>query len=123
MDQVPMALRPATDDDWTAMFGIPVPAEWFGLCLSRPWLIEGLGAIFLGQDGRWWIMFQRCPGVAKVKTAHAAAKRLLAMADGRGLKVHGFADPRISGAEMWMERLGFARTDEDIGGLKVWVRK
>ena len=114
-------LRVATDDDWHAWTGKPAPGQWFGLVDATPHLIEGLGAIYADIEGRWWITFERCPGVGKVKTAHAAAKQLLGMARERGLAVHAIADNRISGAEKWIERLGFARTDETRGGLAVWV--
>lgn len=115
-----MALRPATADDWAAMFGMQEPADWFGLVEARPHLVEGLGCIYRDASGRWWISFKRCPGVGKTKTAHASAKRLLDMARERGITVHGIADPEIDGGEKWLERLGFRRTDDELGGLRVW---
>lgn len=115
-------LATATADDYVAMTGMPEPAEWFGLASRRPWLVEGIGVVYRAADGRWWLSFQRAPGVHKVKTAHAAAKRLLAEADGRGLVLHALADPRIDGAEAWIERLGFRRSGEKMEGLDVWTR-
>lgn len=115
-----MALRPATADDWAAMTGLPAPGEWFGYVEGRAHLIEGLGAIYLAGDGRWWITFQRCPGVGKVKTAHAGAKRLLAESQERGVTVHALAQPGMPGADMWLERLGFAMTGQELEGVAVW---
>lgn len=115
-------LRPATDADYEAMFGRPAPADWFGLVSAKPHLIEGIGLVFRCAEDRWWLSFVRCPGVGKVKTAHGAAKQLLAMADARGVTVNALADPDIAGAETWIERLGFRRSDETKGGLAVWTR-
>jgi hypothetical protein len=115
-----MALRPARDDDWHAMAGSQAPGNWFGLVEARPHFIEGMGCIYLARDGRWWIAFWRSAGVGKIKTAHAGARRLLADAKDRGLDVHAIADPAIPGAELWLERLRFIRTDETQGGLTVW---
>lgn len=118
-----MAIRPADDDDWAAMTGYQAPAEWFGFVeQEKSWLIDGMGTIYKGLDGRWWITFQRTPGVRKLKTAQAAAKRLLAEAESRGITVNGMPDPKICGSTVWMERLGFRRTDENIGGIDVWTR-
>lgn len=105
------------------MHGTPAPANWFGLVDARPYLIEGIGAIYQGVDGHWWITFQRCPGVGKVLSAHKAAKQLLGLARERGLAVHALAEPGIAGAEMWLSRLGFERTHETRQGHPVWVRK
>lgn len=116
-----MALRQANDDDWKAVFAMPVPAAWFGLALDRnAWVIEGLGAIYRGGDDRWWISFQRCLGLVKTKTAHAAAKQLLAMAADLEITVHGISQPGIEGGDRWMAKLGFVETDETLGGLTVW---
>lgn len=115
-------LRAAAASDYEAFFGRPEPAEWFGIVEARPHLIEGIGLVFRCTEGRWWLSFERCPGVGKVKTAHRAAKHLLALADDRGVKVNALADPAITGAEMWIERLGFRRSDEVKGGLTVWTR-
>lgn len=103
--------------------GVPAPGQFFGFALDRGWLLEGVGGIYLGVDGRWWISFKRCPGVAKVKTAHACAKRLLAEAKERGITVHGMAQPGIDGATTWLKRLGFVETDENLGGLTVWQKR
>lgn len=115
-------LRPATDSDWEAVTGMPAPGDWFGLVEARPHLIEGMGAIYRATDGRWWLTFHRTAGVGKVKTAHAAARKLLAMAQERGRTIHALADPAIAGAELWIERLGFTRTDETQGGIAIWTR-
>lgn len=115
-------LRLATTADFEAFYGHPAPGDWFGLVEARPHLIEGLGLIFKCTEGRWWIAFARCPGVGKVKTAHAAAKQLLRMADERGLTVNALSDPDITGADKWVERLGFRRSDEVKGGCVVWTR-
>lgn len=117
-----MALRKATADDWIAMFGIDAPAEWFGYVEARTHLVEGLGAIYRAVDGRWWISFSRCPGVHKVKSAHAGARKLLADATERGITVHAIADPKFPGSETWIERLGFTRSAESKEGLSVWTR-
>lgn len=114
-------LRRARGEDWAAICGTPEPAEWFGYAEARPHFIDGLGCVFLGVDGRWWVLFKRAPGVRKVKTAHAAARRLFAEAKDKGIEVHGLADPEISGAAVWMARLGFEQTDETREGHPVWV--
>lgn len=113
-------LRPATDEDYEAFWGRPAPAEWFGLVEARPHLIEGFGCVFRCTEGRWWLAFQRCPGVGKVKTAHAAAKQLITRASEQGLKLYTLSDNSIHGADKWIERLGFQRTDEQKAGLTVW---
>lgn len=114
-------LRPATPDDWEAFTGRRAPGNWFGIVCAKPYLIEGLGAIYADVEGRHWITFERVPGVKKTKTAHAAAKLLLAEAKARGIKVHALADPSITGAVKWIERLGFTATDETREGHPVWV--
>ena len=117
-----MALRPATDDDWAAAFGQQPPANWFGLVADRPRLIEGIGTVAQGPDGRWWIGFQRCIVAARLKTAHAGAKTLMRMAGERDInQLFAFADPSIEGAELWLKKLGFEPTSETRGGLTVWV--
>lgn len=116
-----MALRPARDIDWVAMTGLSPPDEWFGYVEATNHLVEGIGAIYRDGEGRWWVTFQRLPFVSKVKTAHKAAKQLIAAARERGIEVRAIADPRIDGAELWIERLGFQRTDETIGGYEVWA--
>lgn len=117
-------IRLATTDDWAAFTGKADPPEWHGYVDASEWLIEGLGAVFKGDGGKWWITFVRAPGVRKTKTAHAMAKRLLKEAKDKGFwPVHGLADPRITGAEKWMQRLGFVPTDDEQWGLPVWVLK
>lgn len=115
-------LRPANDDDWKAMFGVPPPGQWFGVVRASDWLVEGIGAIYFGTDGRWWLSFKRCPGITKLKTAHSCAKRLLSIAREQGIVVHAIADPAIPGGERWLNRLGFNETEEKLGGLTVWKR-
>lgn len=117
-----MALRLATDDDWHAMFGIPAPGRWFGMVEANDWMIEGLGAIYLGTDDKWWMTFQRAPGVRKVKTAHAGAMKLLAAAREQGLEIHAIAHPEIRGAEMWLKRLGFA-PELKHGEVDIWLTR
>lgn len=116
-----MALRQAEDSDWAAMFGMQPPADWFGFVESSGWLVEGIGAVYRDTLGRWWLTFQRIPAVGKVKTAHKSAKVLLAVARERGLEVRTIPDLRIEGAELWIERLGFQKTDEQIEGQTVWL--
>ena len=116
-----MALRLATDDDWTAMFAMPAPGAWFGLVEASAWLVEGLGAVTLCEDGRWWITFARAPGIRKTKTAHTAAKKLIAMAKSENLTLFALADPAICGATLWIERLGFRRSGETREGIDVWT--
>ncbi len=115
-----MALRAARDDDWAAVTGLPAPGDWFGLVADRPGLIDGLGAIYRDTEDRWWITFQRTPGVSMVKTAHAGAKRLLTMARGRGIAVNALAQPGIDGADRWLARLGFEATQETKEGHTIW---
>lgn len=104
------------------MAGRAPPPSWWGYVEARPHFIEGFGAIYQAADGRWWLTFARSPGIRKTKAAHAGAKRLLADADEKGITVHVLADPRFDGAEMWVERLGFRRSDEIIEGHTVWTR-
>lgn len=116
-------LRPATDEDWMAVSGVEPPAEWFGLASGGPHLVEGLGAVFRGTDGGWWLTFYRCPGVGRrLRTAHEGARQLLALADARGLSVRALPDPSKPGAETWLRRLGFARTAAEQGGIAIWTR-
>jgi len=117
-----MALQAATDSDWAAIAGRAPPGAWWGYVEARPHFIEGFGAIYQAADGRWWLTFARSPGITKTKSAHAGAKRLLADAAEKGITVHVLADPRIDGAEMWVERLGFRRSGEKLEGLDVWTR-
>lgn len=116
-----MALRPAVDRDWEAVTGMRAPAEWFGYVDGSQWLVEGLGAVYLGADERWWLSFWRCPGVRKTKTAHAGAVRLIRDAKDKGLTLYAMADPSISGSSFWIERLGFRRSEEERMGIPVWT--
>jgi hypothetical protein len=116
-----MALRRAEDADWEAMTGMPAPSDWFGLVEASNYLIEGMGAIYRDMCGRWWFAFQRVPFAGKIKTAHKAAKVLLNEAAERGIEVRAIADPRIDGSQLWIERLGFKKTDEEIEGHAVWL--
>lgn len=120
-----MALRPATDSDWAAFSGLRAPGRWVGLVhQDSPWLIDGFGAVYWGVDGRWWITFARAPGVRKIKTAHKAAKALLALAEAEGMTpIYAMPDDRIGGAEFWLRHLGFEPTDETREGTPVWARK
>lgn len=117
-----MALRPATDDDYAAMFGTAAPGRWFGTVWASEWLIEGLGLVYLGSDGRWWLGLARAPGVGRTRTAHAEARKLLARAEGEGITVHAMCDPAFDGTERWLIALGFRASDETIGGITVWTR-
>jgi hypothetical protein len=117
-----MALRPATDDDWIALYGSEPPGNWFGLVSARSWLIEGMGAVYCDVNGRWWATFSRTPGVVKIKTAHEGARKLLAAARERNIVLHAIAKPGVDKAELWLARLGFAPSDETVGGLTVWTR-
>lgn len=116
-----MALRPAVDDDWSALFGTPPPAVWFGLTEASRWMIDGMGVVYQSADDRWWVAFQRAPGVRKTKTAHKAGRQLLADCAARGITVHTICDMRISGAEKWLVRFGFKRSGENIEGYDVWT--
>lgn len=117
-----MALRPATADDYAALFGTPEPGEWFGLVSERPWLIEGMGLAYKDTSGRWWIGLQRAAGITRTALAHRGARALLAMADARGVTLNAMCDPRFEGTDRWLDRLGFRPTDETIGGIAVWTR-
>lgn len=118
-----MALRAADASDWHAMTGTVEPEAWFGLVETNQWMIEGMGAIYRSLDGRWWVMFVRAPGVRKVKTAHASAKKLFQMASEQNIAVHALADSKISGAEKWIARFGFKKTGEELEGYPVWALK
>ncbi len=116
-------LRKAVDSDWHAIMAMPEPAEWAGIVLANEHLILGFGFLYGATDGRWWICFQRVPGVRMVKTAHRCAGVLLAAATEAGVAVYALADLRITGATKWLSRLGFEPTDEDMKGAPVWVRR
>lgn len=114
-------IETATDDDYSAMFGTMPPQEWFGLVAKTQWLILGIGAVYRGTDGKYWMMFTRSPGVRMTKTAHMAGKRLVQQAKDKGLEVRALADNRISGAALWLRKLGFKQSTETIEGYPVWT--
>lgn len=117
-----MALRAATDEDYAALFGEPAPGDWFGLVSARPHLIEGMGLAYRDARDRWWLGLMRAPGIGRTGLAHRGARKLMAMADERGVTLHAMCDPRFDGTERWLARLGFAPTAETMGGIVVWTR-
>ena len=113
-------LRTATADDWSALTGLPVPGYWIGLAYDEGGRTLGLGGLYEGADGRWWATV-----LAREKrpiALHKAARQVLETADAADVDVHAVADTRIEGAEVFLARLGFARTNETIGGYAVWTR-
>lgn len=116
-------LRKAVASDWHAVMASPEPAEWAGIVYASEHLIIGFGFLYVALDGRWWLCFERCPGVRMLKTAHQCGRILLESAREAGISVHALADLRIDGAETWLRRLGFESTGEDIEGRPVWVRR
>lgn len=114
-------IRPATDQDWQALVDHPLPDIWVGLVSEDRLRVHGIGAAYLGKDGRWWVFFNREPGVRMKKTAHRAAKRLLWALRDAGIVVRALPDCRIPGAELWLRRLGFRPTGEAFGGIAVWI--
>jgi hypothetical protein len=115
-----MALRAIEPSDWEAWTGRPAPPAMIGIADANDYMIEGLGVIYLADDDRWWLTFARAPGVRKVKTAHRMARHLISVAIEAGMRVHALADPRRSGSELWIERLGFVKSDETMGGFAIW---
>lgn len=116
-------LRKAVLSDWHAVMAMAEPAAWSGIVYASPHLISGFGFLYAGLDDRWWLCFQRAPGVRMLKTAHQCARILLESAREAGIDVHALADLRIDGAELWLRRLGFEPTDEKLKGAPVWVRR
>lgn len=114
-------LRAATDDDWQVFFGWGPPLTWFGYVAEDAHMLLGIGGVYFGTDDRWWITFKRAPGVRHRHTAQKAARMILDVVDRRGITVHALADPRISGAEFWLRRLGFTETAETLSGGNVWT--
>lgn len=113
-----MDLRPAEDEDWIAWWGGPAPVNWFGYVNE-----DGLGAIYEAIEGRFWLGFQRRPGVRRTKTAHMAALLLLSDAGKRGISVNALAHiDQYPGSDRWLQRLGFQQTDEIWKGYPVWTR-
>ena len=39
---------------------------------EKAWLIDGMGTVYKGLDGRWWITFQRTPGRGSLTLLFAA---------------------------------------------------
>lgn len=117
-----MTLQTAEASDWEAMFGIPEPADWFGLVSRRGVLIEGLGAIYRDAQGRCWLTFARAPGVGRTRLIIEGGRTILAMARACGFAVHAIAQPQYPVEETvpLMRRLGFAPTGEIMGGATVW---
>lgn len=115
-----MALRPATDEDYQAFHGRVAPLHWSGIVDATDYVIRGIGGIYLARDDRWWVFFKRIPGVALTKSAHRAATIIRETARVAQLPVHAIADLDVTGAELWLRRLGFVETDEAIEGHRVW---
>lgn len=103
------------------MFGFPAPDSWEGLVVRSAWMRRGIGGAYKSNDGRWMMFFYRAPGVRLVKTAHEAALRIRNSMQARGIDLYAVPDPKIGGACVWLQRLGFEETNETIEGLRVWT--
>jgi len=114
-------IKRATGADWSAMFGTSEPADWIGLVAASPHLIFGIGGVYRANDGRYWMFFHRVAGIRKTKTAHTAARIIVDMMHEAGEPAYALADPRYSGACLWLRRLGFIETTEAIEGHTVWT--
>jgi hypothetical protein len=114
-------LRRATNDDYHAFVGRLAPEQWTGLVSADEHLIHGIGGVYLASDGRWWMFFDRVPGVAMSVTTHRAARIVVDAARESGIVVHAISDLRMPTSERWLTRLGFVQTSEEIEGHPVWV--
>lgn len=115
-----MALVTATDADWQAMTGKPAPRHWIGLIYTEGGERVGLGAVQEMDDGRWWIVLK-----AKARRPVAlwkGARELIETAQSAGVTLHALSDPRIPRADAVLERLGFVRSTDELGGHHIWTR-
>lgn len=119
-----VSLRRADDQDWYVYTGMPIPHVWYGMVAENSYMRIGLGGIYKAQDGRWWTVFSKAPGVRGYPVTMAkAARQTFAIADGIGEPIHAMCNHEIPGAAFWLQRLGFIETDELIEGHAVWVRR
>ncbi len=114
-------LRSARGEDWVALARHQPPAYWIGLTYEEDGQPLGLGSLFEGVDGRWWVMVSAT--CRRPVALWKAARQILETADRADVIVHAFVDHDIDGAERFLRRLGFRGTDEIIEGHRVWVRK
>ena len=120
-----VVLRAATADDWIVLLGVEPPPVSHSWVADLGYMLAGLGGFYRAEDGRWWVTFVRAPGIRHTLTANKAARLALHTADEMEITLNAIADTRIAGAEQWLERLGFRRTDERHEGHEghdVWTR-
>lgn len=117
-----MALRRARDVDFQRVFGhaIETPSTWVGLAVDGRRTIDGLGGMYLADDGTWWAFFWRAPHVRYPIMTHRAGRIIVETAQEAGVKLHVLQDKRICTSARWLARLGFEPTGEDRGGWAVW---
>lgn len=118
------SLRRATDSDFWRFFGAPAPDCWAGIVADDGRMLLGIGGVARGDDRRWWCHVGKAPGVGGLRAAKLmlrAAKVLFSCVRASGIaELYALADPRISRSEFYLQRLGFAPTDERRKGLVVW---
>lgn len=117
-----LSLRRATDDDFYVWHGRPAPPCWFGLVGEGPGgLLVGIGGAYLGIDGRWWVAFEKLPGIGGAVTMQKAACEVIATMRAAGLgPLVALSDPAKPRADAWLTHNGFRPTDESMHGLEVW---
>lgn len=113
-----MKVRPAEDMDFVKLYGMPAPENWEGFAGVNGRLVIGLGGVVKTDTGNWGF-FDAIPSAKVPVVIHRLAVRFLS---GYRETVKVVCDTSINNAEKWLLRLGFEKTDEEYGGMNVWVR-
>ena len=114
------SLRVATPADWTALTGMAAPGAWIGLAYEEEGRLLALGAAFEATDGRWWVSVT--PGVHRPVALMRGSREVVDTLVRAGVTAHALANPAVPGAERFLERIGFERSGETIGGHMIWRR-
>lgn len=110
-------LRPATDADWLRVFGHAAspPDVWVGLAADGRATVDGLGGMYLTEDGYWWAFFWRAKHVrGRGAAIHRAGRIIADAAREAGIEVRVMRDHRVCTSARWLSRLGFRPTGEII---------
>ncbi len=86
----------------------------------------GLGGVLIGRNGQAWGHFAATPDYRGqiLRGLHRRTLRLLARLTRAGVRdIRAVCDMDIPRAAAWMERLGFAPSQEEANGGIVHVRK
>lgn len=113
-----MIIRAAEDKDFARMYGLMPPDNWEGYVAVRNNLVIGIAGIMRNGDTVWGFL-DAAPGVKSPVVLHRRALRFLSEIK-ETVKV--VCDTRFASAEKWLLRLGFVKTEEEYGGMNVWVR-